>query len=300
VLSSDDLGATWREPDRAALAFPADTGASVERIWQLAPSPAEPGVVWAGTQPSALWRSEDGGESFELVRGLWDHPHRPNWGAGYGGQAIHTILPHPSDPARVTVAMSTGGVYRTSDGGRSWEPANRGVGAPFMPDPTPEYGQCVHKVARDPADPDRMYLQNHHGVYRSDDGATQWVSIADGLPGDFGFGMASSPVRGEMAFTAPVADDGARVPPDNTLRIYRTDDAGSSWTALSAGLPAEPYYGIVLRDALTTYRAGDGATGVAFGTRTGDVFASVDDGESWTTVAEHLPDVLCVRGAVVG
>jgi photosystem II stability/assembly factor-like uncharacterized protein len=296
VLISDDLGKTWAEPDRAALAFPSDTGASVERVWQLAPSPAEPDVVWAGTEPSALWRSDDGGSSFSLVRALWDHPHRPNWGAGYGGQAIHTILPHPTDPRRVLVAMSTGGVYRSDDGGANWEPANRGVGVPFLPDPPPEYGQCVHKVARDSADPERLYLQNHHGVYRSDDGGTEWTSIADGLPTDFGFAVVSSPIRGDTAFTAPVADDGLRVPPENALRIYRSDDAGASWTALDKGLPREPYFGIVLRDALTSYRAGD-ATGIAFGTRNGDVFASIDDGESWSTVAEHLPDVLCVRAA---
>src|SRR5689334_6992737 len=148
VLTTDDLGKSWHEPDRAVIAFPPDTGASVERIWQLAPSPCEPDVVWAGSQPSALWRSEDGGASFDLVRTLWDHPHRPNWGAGYGGQAIHTILPHPTDPQRVVVAMSTGGVYRSDDGGAHWQPANRGVTVPFMPDELPEYGQCVHKVAR--------------------------------------------------------------------------------------------------------------------------------------------------------
>jgi len=300
VLVSDDLGGTWQEPDRAVLAFPADAGASVERIWQLCPSPAEPGVVWAGTQPSALWRSEDGGASFELVRALWDHPHRAHWAGGYGGQAIHTILPHPTDPQRIVVAMSTGGVYRSDDGGASWEAANRGVSAYFMPDPQPEYGQCVHKVARDSSDPERLYLQNHHGVYRSDDGATSWTSIADGLPADFGFGMASSPVHGDEAFTAPVSGDGIRVPPDESCRVYRTTDAGRTWLPLDKGLPQEPYFGIVLRDALTTARVSDDATGVYFGTRTGDVFASPDDGESWTTVAEHLPDVLCVRAAVFG
>jgi photosystem II stability/assembly factor-like uncharacterized protein len=144
-----------------------------------------------------------------------------------------------------------------------------------------------------------MYLQNHHGVYRSDDGGTNWISIADGLPSDFGFGMATSPVRADTAFNAPIVADGARVPPDHACRVYHTTDAGQTWTALEKGLPQEPYFGIVLRDALATARIGD-ATGVFFGTRTGDAFASIDDGESWSTVVEHLPDVLCVRGAVVG
>ena len=149
IAVSDDLGATWQEPDTAPIAFPADTGAAVERVWQIAPAPD--GVVYAGVQPSALFRSEDGGRSFALVRALWEHSHRPEWGAGFGGQAVHTILPHPDDPDRVLVAMSTGGVYRTTDGGASWSPANSGIKAYFLPDPWPEFGQCVHKVTRDGA-----------------------------------------------------------------------------------------------------------------------------------------------------
>ena len=157
VLHSDDLGATWAEPDEGAIAFPADADTAFVRAWALAPSPTEPDVVWAGSQPSALFRSEDRGEHFELVRGLWDHPHRPQWGAGFGGQAIHTVLPHPHDPSQVLVAMSSGGVYRTEDAGTSWTASNTGVSAYFLPDPMPEFGQCVHKVARDCADPDRLY-----------------------------------------------------------------------------------------------------------------------------------------------
>ncbi|WP_232290275.1 exo-alpha-sialidase [Micromonospora sp. ATCC 39149] len=160
VATSDDLGASWQEPEQAPVAFPADTGASLGRVWQLAPAgPAEPEVVWAGTEPSALFRSADGGRTFELVRALWDHPHRKQWEAGFGGQAVHTVLPHPHDPARLTVAMSTGGVYHSDDAGASWAPGNTGIRAYFLPDEWPEFGQCVHKVARDAGDPERLYAQ---------------------------------------------------------------------------------------------------------------------------------------------
>jgi len=297
VMHSDDLGVTWAEPDEGALAFPTDTGSALVRAWAIVPSPVEPGVVWAGVQPSALFRSEDGGEHFELVRGLWNHPHRTEWGAGFGGQAVHTVLPHPADPGRVLVAMSTGGVYVTADGGAGWSASNRGVGAGFLPDPLPEFGQCVHKVARDAADPDRLFLQNHGGVYRSDDAGGSWTSIADGLPSTFGFAMVTHPRRGAVAYNFPIEADAMRMPPQRVCRVFRTEDAGTSWTALSDGLPGEAYYGAVLRDAMCTDDRDP--AGVYFGTRNGDVFASPDEGEHWATVATHLPDVLCVRAAAV-
>jgi hypothetical protein len=298
VLHSDDLGRTWAESGRNAIAFPGDTGAALTRVWALVPSPTEPDVVWAGSQPSALFRSEDGGVTFQLVRSLWDHPHREQWGAGFGGQAVHTVLPHPADPTRITVAMSTGGVYRSSDSANSFAPANSGVSAYFMPDPMPEFGQCVHKVARDSAAPEQMYLQNHRGVYRSDDDGTNWTSIAEGLPCDFGFAMVAHPRRGNTAYSFPIESDGMRLPPDRVCRVFRTQDAGRSWEALSDGLPEAPYYGSVLRDAMCADDADP--TGIYFGTRDGEVYASRDDGDNWQLVAQHLPDVLCVRAAVVG
>src|SRR5699024_4586014 len=143
--------------------FPEELGVSVERAWQIQPG-ADADTLWVGTEPSALFVSRDRGESYELVRPLWDHPHREQWGAGFGGQAIHSILPHPTDTAKMMVAMSAGGVYQTADGGASWEPTNTGIKAYFFPDPWPEYGQCVHKIARHPAAPERVFAQNHHGV----------------------------------------------------------------------------------------------------------------------------------------
>lgn len=183
VFHSDDLGRTWTEPPAPAVRFPQDTGASLERVWQLHPAPAHsPGVVYAGTEPAALFRSEDGGTSFSLVRPLWEHPSRSAWVPGGGGEAVHTVVTDERDPEAVTVAVSTAGVFRSRDGGASWAPANRGVAATFLPDPHPEFGQCVHKIAQDAGDPDRLYLQNHWGVYRSDDDGDSWQLLAEHLP----------------------------------------------------------------------------------------------------------------------
>jgi len=297
---SDDLGESWREPEQAPVAFPEDTGTKLERVWQIAPGPADqPDRVYAGTQPSALFVSDDGGITYELVRPLWDHPHREHWGAGFGGQAIHTILPHPTDHDSVLVAMSTGGVYRTSDGGASWAPSNTGIKAYFLPDNQfPEYGQCVHKVSRHPARPDQFFAQNHHGVYRSDNGGDSWESIAEGLPSDFGFAMVSHPHRPGVIYNFPLTADGKRYAPDFRCRVYRSEDAGGTWSALSDGLPDEPFYPTVLRDAMCADDAD--SAGVYFGTRSGEVWASADEGDSWRQVAAHLPEVLCVRAAVVG
>ncbi len=298
VFRSDDLGTSWQETPNGAIRFPDDTEAALEQVWQLAPgSPQEPDVVYAGTQPSALFRSTDRGETFSLVRSLWDHPHRPQWGAGFGGQAIHTVIPDPVDTAKVTVAMSTGGVYQTDDSGESWQPHNVGVKAYFLPDPWPEFGQCVHKVARHPDRPERMYLQNHHGVYRTDDGGVRWKSIAAGLPSDFGFPIVVDPHDPDTVFVFPLVADSQRIPPDGRPRVWRSRDAGERWTELSAGLPEGGFYAGVMRDAMC---ADDAAhTGLYFGSRDGSVYASNDAGDHWHSIAEHLPDVLCVRAAVL-
>jgi hypothetical protein len=297
VYRSDDLGRTWTETQGAAVRFPEDLGSSVERVWQIQPAgPDEPGVIYAGTQPSALFRSDDGGESFRMIRSLWDHPHREHWDAGFGGQAIHSVLPDPKDPGHVTVAMSTGGVYRTYDRGQTWDPANVGIRVKFMPDPFPEYGQCVHKIALHPDKPERMFAQNHHGVYRSDDGGDSWTSIADGLPADFGFPIVVHPKRPETVYVFPLVADGERIPPKGEARVWRSDDAGQTWSPSASGLP-DNFYAPVLRDAMAADNAN--RAGLYVGARDGSVFVSTDDGESWRQINAHLPDVLCVRAAVV-
>jgi len=294
VMWSDDLGATWQETEHGAIRFPEETGVALARVWQLRPDTAErPGVVWAGCEPQSLWRSDDGGCTFSLVTGLWEHPHRPTWAPGGGGGAIHTVLPDP-DSSRVVVAMSTGGVYASDDGEKGWEPRSRGISASFSPDPLPEYGQCVHKVAVDAGDGQRMYAQNHGGVFRTDDGGVSWTSIAEGLPADFGFPIVSSPRTPGTAWVVPLVADMQRVPPDGRLRVHRTTDAGETWTEVGSGLP-DGSWTSVLRDAFCADE-GD-PTGLYVGTRDGCVYASADEGETFTLVAEHLPDVLTVRAA---
>lgn len=296
VVHSDDLGQNWTEPDHGAITFPEDTGAALERIWQIYPDrESRSGVVWAGAEPISVWKSIDGGEHFELNRGLWDHPHRNEWGAGHGGAAAHSILVD-SGGEHVHVAMSTGGVYRSLDGGTSWAPRNKGISAYFLPDPNPEFGQCVHKIAADAAVEGRLYAQNHHGVYRSGNNGDSWESIAEGLPADFGFVMLAHPRRTGTAWVIPLKADGERIPPDGRLAVHRTDDAGDSWTRLDDGLPDHEYNSI-LRDAAGTDTAEP--AGVYFGTRGGTVYASDDEGAHFRAVAAHLPDVLCVRAAVI-
>jgi photosystem II stability/assembly factor-like uncharacterized protein len=278
------------------VAFPADTEGALARVWQLQPGgPDEPNVVWAGAEPASLFRSEDGGRSFELVRGLWDHPHRPSWEPGAGGMCLHTIIPQRE---RMIVAISAAGVYRSLDGGATWDASNAGIEARFFPDPYPEFGQCVHKIAVDAADPDRLYLQNHGGVYRSDDGGASWQTIHDALPADFGFTVVAHPRQPGTAFLYPLVSDEHRVPPDGASRVFRTTDAGASWQATADGLPHEHVFGTVLRDAMCADDADP--LGLYLGNRNGEVWASRDEGQHWQAVAMHLADVLVVRAATIG
>ena len=295
IQVSDDLGETWRQTSGAH--FPSGTGASVERVWQIVAGPS-PEVVYAGTEPGAVFRSDDGGDTFELVRGLWDHPHREQWGAGFGGQAFHTILPHPTDPDSVTVAISTGGCYQTGDGGASWEPRNSGIRAEFLPEGEqyPEFGQCVHKVARHPDRPERLFLQNHGGVYRSVDHGASWQSIADGLPSDFGFPILVHPHDPDTVFVFPINGGDGRYPPEGHARVWRSRDAGDTWEALDDGLP-DVFYVAVMRDAMCADDHDE--PGVYFGARNGAVWASGDGGASWDQAVANLPDVMTVRAAAV-
>jgi photosystem II stability/assembly factor-like uncharacterized protein len=203
------------------------------------------------------------------------------------------VLPDPESD-RVTIAMSTGGVYVSEDGGATWEPRNRGISAVFLPEPPPEYGQCVHKVAVDASGPDRLYAQNHFGVFRTDDAGGTWTSIAGGLPADFGFPVVASPTTPGTAWVVPLVADMQRVPPEGRLRVHRTRDAGSTWTELGEGLP-DAAWTAVMRDAFCADEAD--RTGICFGTRDGCVYASADEGDTFTLVVDHLPDVLSLRAA---
>jgi hypothetical protein len=298
VRWSDDFGGTWADPAEGNVRFPEDTGASLATVWQLLPGDdARPDLVWAGVEPAALFRSDDGGEHFELVRGLWDHEHRPRWQPGGGGLCLHTIVPHATDPERMLIAVSAAGVYRTADGGATWQASNRGIKPDFLPDPEPEFGQCVHKVDRAAGNPERYYLQHHGGVYRSDDGAASWEKISSDLPSDFGFPIVAHPSDPESAWVLPLDSAEKRWTVDGKARAFRTSDAGASWQPLGDGLPDADAYLTVLRDAFTT--DGMPEPGLYFGTRTGQVYGSSDQGENWRLLADWLPPVTCVKTAVV-
>jgi photosystem II stability/assembly factor-like uncharacterized protein len=295
---SDDLGATWSSKDERPVKFPEDSELSLKHIWQIRPGPNdEPELMWLGVEPTCLFETRDGGDTWAPVAGFLEHEHREFWTPGAGGLCMHTILPHAQDRDRMLVAFSTGGVYGTSDGGATWEPRNNGVRAEFLPDKHPEYGQCVHKVVHHPSEPERLFLQNHWGLYRSDDWAETWQDIANGVPSDFGFAMAIHPHDPDTVYIVPMESDQFRCCPEAKLRVYRTRDAGASWQPLTDGLPQEGAYETVLRDALDT-DSSDPA-GVYFGTRSGRVYASADDGDSWTLLRDGLPPVVCVKAAVV-
>ena len=290
VHASDDDGRSWRVLDAAP--HHADER-GLEAIWFLAPGPpARPDTLWAGIEPAGLFVSHDSGASWKAVSALNDHPTRNTWQPAGGGLALGGIQHDPLDPDRLYCALSAGGVYRSDDGGASWTPANRGVRAGFQPRQYPETGQCVHKLRLHPARPDRLYQQNHCGVYRSDDRGEGWTEITDGLPSDFGYALALDPADPDTLFVIPEESSHMRATVDGRLRVYRSGDGGETWTALTAGLPQEHAYVSVLRDAMD--HDDRSPVGVYFGTSTGHVFASADRGETWTQITAFLPKVLCL------
>lgn len=295
---SDNFGRDWNNPEEKLIRFPEETEQALRQIWQVALGhPGDDDTLYCGVEPAALFKSTDGGESWSLVKGLFDHPHRPQWQPGGGGLCLHTIIPDPSNKDRTYIAISTGGVYKTEDGGASWNVSNKGVRAEFLPDKYPEFGQCVHKIVSHPSKPQTLFLQNHWGLYRSDDGAESWHDIANGVPSDFGFAMEIDTNDPNTVYILPLESDEFRCTPEGKLRVYRTRNRGESWEALSNGLPQEGALETVLRDAMSADETNP--TGIYFGTRSGKLYGSADGGDSWKLVRDGLPPIVCVKTATV-
>lgn len=298
VRASDDFGATWTAPDRQNVRFPESSGLALAQVWQIHPQSAVGAdVMYCGVEPAALFESRDAGETWSAVEGLLDHEHRPKWMPGGGGLCLHTILTDPKDAQRLLVAISTAGVYRSDDGGRSWHPRNKGVRAEFLPDKHPEFGQCVHKVVHHPSRPERLFLQNHWGLYRSDDWGDEWHDIARGVPSDFGFAMTMHPHDPDTVYIVPLESDQFRCVPEAKMRVWRTRNAGDSWEPLEHGLPQEDAYETVLRDALCADTLD--SAGIYVGTRSGKLWGSADAGDSWMQLADGFPPIVCVKSAVM-
>ena len=296
IWYADDPAGEWSQAEGVAL--PEGGNAALERIWVIVPAEGEGDRVYAGGDPGVLFESADGGATWELNRALWEHPTRPSWEPGGGGLCLHSIVPWPGDPDRLAVAVSAAGVWLTDDRGRSWRRGNEGLVPRYLPEEVQQDAipLCVHHLERSPSRPERMFMQFHGGVYRSDDAGETWSDVGTGLPSDFGFPMMVDPADPDSAYVIPLASDEDRVTPDGRVRVYETRDAGGTWTERGEGLPQEHAYLTVLRLAFD--RVGDGSSlELYFGATSGDLFASGDAGATWSAAATRLPPVYSVTAA---
>jgi len=292
IWYADHASSEWQQADGVAL--PEGGDEALARIWVIVAGERD-GTLYAGGDPGVLFESRDGGASWELNRALWEQPSRPSWEPGGGGLCLHSIVPWPGDPDRLALGISAAGVWLTEDGGKQWRQGNRGLVPRYLPEEAREGATnlCVHRLHRAPKRPERMFMQFHGGVYRSDDAGASWSDIGAGLPSDFGFPMVLDPADPDSAYVIPLASDEDRVTPDGRVQVYETRDAGASWAERGDGLPREGAYLTVLRHALD--QAGKGsALELYFGATSGDVFGSGDAGASWFNAATRLPPVYSV------
>jgi photosystem II stability/assembly factor-like uncharacterized protein len=293
VFRSDDLGKTWSHSSEGITY--GDDGPKIPTVWNVTPAH---GSIYAGVEPAGLFRSDDGGANWSHVGGLREHPSQPGWQPGAGGLICHTIVPHPSDAEKMWVAISAVGTFATEDRGATWEARNRGVVNCNSPDPHPETGQCVHKLVMAAGQPDRFYQQNHCGVYRSTDGGRQWQDISAGLVSEFGFVFGAHPRDPATGWVIPLSHpEEGRYAPGGSLGVWRTTDSGDSWQRHGEGLPQENAFVGVYREAMAIDRLDP--VGVFFGTSTGQLYGSVDEGETWSVVTENLPPIWGVEAVAL-
>ena len=303
IQRSDDGGATWN-PVNNEFRYEGVPGThqwydgtphpwEFARVWHLEPSLSDPDTVYAGVEDAALFVSRDGGGSWQELSGLREHGSGPHWQPGAGGMCLHTIVLDPTRPDRMHVAISAAGVFRTDDGGQTWQARNKGLQSEGIPDPDAEVGHCVHRLARHPSRPDTLFMQKHWDVMRTDDGGDSWVEVSGNLPSDFGFAIDVHAHEPETIYVVPIKSDSEHFPPDGRLRVYRSRTGGNEWEPLTKGLPQENCYLNVLRDAMAVDDLDD--CGIYFGTSGGQVYASADGGDSWDAIVRDLPAVLSVE-----
>jgi BNR/Asp-box repeat len=303
IQRSDDGGQTW-SPVGNEFAYDGEPGThqwydgtphpwEFARVWHLEPSATDPDTVYAGVEDAALFRSSDGGQTWQEFPGLRGHESGPSWAPGAGGMCLHTIILDPRDSARMFVAISAAGVFRSDDAGKTWRPVNRGLKTEGIPDPDAEVGHCVHRIAMHPSRPDVLFMQKHWDVMRSDDAGESWQEVSGNLPSDFGFPIAVHAHEPETIYVVPITSDSEHYPPEGKLRVYRSRTGGNEWEALTNGLPQANCYVNVLRDAMAVDSLDP--CGVYVGTTGGQVYASADAGDTWAPIVRDLPPVLSVE-----
>ncbi len=303
IQRSNDGGQTW-EPVGNRFVYDGVAGThqwydgtahpwEFARVWHLEPSLADPDTVFAGVQDAALFRSTDGGMSWNEMTGLRAHRTAPSWQPGAGGLCLHTILLDPANAARMFIAISAAGAFRTDDGGATWTPINKGLKSDHLPDQTAEVGHCVHRLAMHRTRPAVLFMQKHWDIMRSDNAGDAWQEVSGNLPTDFGFAIGVHAHEPETVFVVPIKSDAEHYPPDGRLRVYRSRSGGHEWEALSHGLPQSDCYVNVLRGAMAVDSLD--SCGVYFGTTGGQVYASTDSGDSWAPIVHDLPAVLSVE-----
>jgi photosystem II stability/assembly factor-like uncharacterized protein len=264
-----------------------------KRVWHLEPSLSEPDTVYAGVEDAALFRSKDGGKSWQELSGLRGHGTGPKWQPGAGGMCLHTVMLDPTNAQRMYVAISAAGAFRSDDAGKTWLPINRGLKSQYIPSPEAEVGHCVHRIAMHRSKPDVLFMQKHWDVMRSDNAGELWHEISGNLPTDFGFVIDVNANEPDTVYVVPIKSDSEHFVPDGKLRVYRSRTGGNEWEALTKGLPQKDCYVNVLRDAMAVDSLDE--CGVYFGTSGGQVYASADAGDNWAPIVRDLPAVLSVE-----